>query len=533
MLAEEFKKLKEQHDAQQAQIEPSVDISAHDARYLRYNATGRYFDGSKWAGGLNNSGQTKIADHWRLRQNARNAMLDSVQAKAINTRIVDNEIGTGLVLESNPTASILGISEEEAERKGDEFSERFHQWASSLQSTLSETRNFYQEQHLAGIYQHRDNDFLMALNYSARRDLISPLQVKMVDPDQLVGYGYTYTDGIQNPTHDGIERNGDGKEIAYWLSVLEADNVIRQKRIPAIGARSGRRMMIHYYKPDFAGQGRGFSNYAHALQDLEKGTDFALAHIMKAINQSQTPIFVKPSQNEDSSDPYEHLTSQRSGSTNLNVSIPDTSLDSDIVQYIPLPEATNDVPGSAAIFNLTRGEDIKPGPQNAPVDSYPEFSDSYNSYISASVGMPFEVLLMKFGNNYSASRATLLLFWNLVKMWRQHLVAQVLHPVYTAWFAEEISSGRISAPGWSDPRMRAAWLAGNWNGTPLPNIDPVVTAKAAKLNVELGATHLDAVARETNGSDGKSNRAKLSRQYGEYPTPPWEDKGGPQNGQPA
>ena len=66
----------------------------------------------------------------------------------------------------------------------------------------------------------------------------------------------------------------------------------------------------------------------------------------------------------------------------------------------------------------------------------------------------------------------------------------------------------------------------------MPNIDPSRTADAAQKYVELGATHLDQVALDHNGSSGRVNRAKLEKQYKDYPTPPWAQKGGA-NGQPA
>lgn len=528
----DVKKQLEDHEKKQALIpQQTISASASSTGTTRYSTSGRFYDGSKWAGGL--VGQAKILDQYKLRQNSRNAQLDSVQAQGITKRMVDNEIGTGLVLESTPVASMLGITEQDAERKGDEISQRFDMWAQSMQSTLSETQNFYQFQWQAGLYQQRDNDFLTQIGYSARRDLISPVQVKLIDPDQLVGYGFTSTDGIQNNTGDGIERDANGKEIAYWLTVKE-NGFFKQKRIPAVGARSGKRIMCHSFRPEFAEQGRGFSLDAHHLQNFRNLEDFALSHILKAIAQSQLTMFVKPSPDADASDPYEGLTADRAGSSTVTAS---SSSGNGIatVDFTALPEATMDVPGSVGMFNLTAGEDMKVGDQNAPIDSYKEFVDSYTSYLAASRGMPVEVLLMRFNNNYSASRATLLLHWNLLRMWRANLVAQSLHPIYTAWLGEEIASGRVNLPGWSDPRLRAAWVAGRWNGTPLPNIDPVVTAKANKLNVELGATNLDAVARDTNGSDGAANRAKLTRQLKDLPIPYWADKpdtGGGANGQP-
>lgn len=534
MHYQEAKKLREAHDQKQALIPAQPVISASTSS-TSFRTSGRFYDGSKWAGGL--VGQSKILDQYRLRQNSRNAQLDSVQAQSITKRMVDNEIGTGLVLESTPVASMLGLTEQEAERKGNEISQRFDMWAKSTDSTISETQNFYQLQWQAGLYQQRDNDFLTKFRYKGDRRLISSLQVGLVDPDQLIGYGLTYTDGIQNNTSDGIERDGNGKETAYWLTVKTANNFLTQKRIPAFGARSGRRMMSHCFRPEFADQGRGFSLDAHHLQNFRNLEDFDLSHIRKAIAQSQLTMFVKPSPDADASNPYEGLTSDRAGTSTVGQSSSIAGNGIATVDFTAMPEATMDVPGSVGMFNLTAGEDMKVGDQNAPIDSYAEFVDSYTAYLAASRGMPIEVLLMRFKNNYSASRATLLLHWNLLRMWRANLVAQSLHPIYTAWLGEEIAAGRVNLPGWSDPRMRAAWVAGRWNGTPLPNIDPGVTAKAHKLEVELGATNLDAIARDTNGSDGAANRAKLTRQLKDFPIPYWADKpdkpdGGAANGQP-
>jgi capsid protein len=137
------------------------------------------------------------------------------------------------------------------------------------------------------------------------------------------------------------------------------------------------------------------------------------------------------------------------------------------------------------------------------------------------MSMPVEVLLMKFGSNYSASRAALLLFWRVALRWRQEMASDCLNPIYEMWLSGEIAAGRIEAPGWSDPRLRAAWLANNWVGSPMPNIDPSKTAKATKMQVEMGLTTLGRAARELNGSDGKANRAKIAREFAEIPPSPF------------
>jgi hypothetical protein len=196
----------------------------------------------------------------------------------------------------------------------------------------------------------------------------------------------------------------------------------------------------------------------------------------------------------------------------------------ELVKYIPLPEATNRVPGSVGIFNLQAGEEFEPIGSTAPSDDYDRFVDSFTSHLTASVGMPIEVLLMKFGQNYSASRATLVLFWRIAQIWRSEMDADFNNPIYQMWLAGEIAARRVAAPGWSDPIMRAAWVNARWEGSPMPEIDPLKQSKANMNNAVIGASDLDYIARMTNSSDGRVNRAKLKKQYAELPLVPWSIK---------
>ena len=53
----------------------------------------------------------------------------------------------------------------------------------------------------------------------------------------------------------------------------------------------------------------------------------------------------------------------------------------------------------------------------------------------------------------------------------------------------------------------------------MPNIDPQKMANADLAYVQMGAQTLDDVARNFNGSSGKANRSKLTRQWEELPQP--------------
>jgi capsid protein len=106
--------------------------------------------------------------------------------------------------------------------------------------------------------------------------------------------------------------------------------------------------------------------------------------------------------------------------------------------------------------------------------------------------------------------------------------ADLLSPVVEMWLSGEIAAGRVAAIGWSDPRMRAAWLNKTWVGAPPPDIDPNKTANARKTNIEIGVTNIDREARELNGSSAAANIEANRELYKNFQLAPWTVTGGQQ-----
>lgn len=479
--------------------------------------------GAKYPGGLSSSGSTPTINHGYARRNARSAYLDSVQAHAIVQRQADTVVDVGLKLKSSPVASMLGITEERAAEWARDIERRFHLWASDKAANRQEVMNFYQFQRLASISQTRDGEYFTRLYYNNRRDLQNPLQFKSIDPGAITGDGITHTDGSIGMYSDGIERDNTGREVAYHMQSFESGE-FKTVRIPARGARSGRRLMLHGFSPEWPDQLRGYPRYFHALQEFENVTDFSLAHIKKAINQSNVAYYVKPSPDDAASSPFQGITNSSPAGVTPTLSEdlgPAATATETSIQYIPIEEATLGAPGSMGVFNLEGGEDLKAFQDSAPVQEFGRFVDAFTSHLAASMSMPLEVLLMKFEQNYSASRAALIMFWRIAQMWRAEMASDLLNPVFEAWLSGELSANRIAAPGWSDPRLRRAWLNCSWAGVPMPNIDPMKTAKADQLYVEMGAQTLADVAQNLNGSDIESNKSQIARELDGLPDPPW------------
>jgi lambda family phage portal protein len=510
---------------QKPKVKAYSPYSPYGSQY-QYGGVGS--DGSKWRRGLSNTGQSPVINHWLTRHNARSAYHETAQARSIVDRFADTVVDVGMTVCAEPLHEILGITPEKAREIGKTISQRFHLWASSKKALRDETMTFYQAQRLGEIYQQRDNDYFVRLFYSNRRDLLNPLQIQFIDPDMVIGSGFTSTYGFQDTQYngripvDGIYRDKAGREIAYQVIGRKDDGQIDRLVIPARGPKSGRKFMIHGFYPEYANQGRGYSRLAHALQDFEGITDFTQAQIQKAITQSSMALYVKPSKDNAASNPYEGMLEKGAGPlTAAEEAAVETGDGDAIFSYERIPEATIDQPGTVGIFNLQEGEDLRAFENTAPAESFDRFVDAFTSYLAASMSIPIEVLLMKFNQNYSASRGALVLFWRVAEIWRAELISDFLNPVYKAWLGEEIAAGRIALPGWSDPLMRAAWANNVWWGAPMPNIDPAKEAKASKDYIEIGATDLNRVARNLNGSNGDANRARNKEQIAELTPVPW------------
>lgn len=489
------------------------------------NSSGGYYsaggDGSGWPYGLT-TGASPVLDHTALRQNARVAYHDSMPARSMVERYADIVAGTGLRFESMPRHQLLGITPEEAEEIGTKITEAFDAYMASKTFSLIEDQTGYQSQRLVSLMQQRDGEYFARLSYSARADLLNPLQVQFLDPSQIQGDTYTGTDGL--PYCDsGIQYDSVGREIGYKIATYDyKTNQQKVVNVPRVGARSKRLLMLHGWQKEYPGQRRGYSRLAHALQAFDSFASFEHAHIRKAINDAAFTFYVKPPEDRPATNFLEDMTAGPVGPYDAP-NEPGTNDDNTWSLNYSEINTVNMRPDSAAVFNLKGGEDLQPYKGSTPAQNYDTFTDAFIKSLSASMSLPSEILLLQFKQNYSASLAALKLAWQVAEIWRQELVADYLAPIFEMWLRGEIAAGRVRAPGWSDPRMRQAWLAGDWVGFPMPAIDPLKAAKASETWAKLGATTLDRIARECNGSSGKSNRAKLKREYAEYIIPPWEE----------
>jgi len=349
-------------DAGYPRISASIASPRSGGSYLDYSrSAGRYYaDGAKWANGLSSNGSAPIIDHTTMRANARSASHDSLAARGILQRFAQTVVDRGVRIECAPIASMLGITEEEAEAWATDHETRFDLWARSQTCTVDESMTFYQAQRALMYMRKRDGEYFVRCYYDPRRDLLNPLRLGIIDPNQI--QGDALTDSMWARTYgDGIDRDEYGREVAFNVLVQHADGTATREKIPAVSPRTGLPFILHGFSPEYAGQSRGFSAIGHALQEIENLGDFEAATIKKAINQAAITMYVKPGDDAPALNPLaDYASGAVSGYQAAQAPTTATSeLAEDPVSYSEM----NDVvlrPGSVGVFNLQEGEDLVP-----------------------------------------------------------------------------------------------------------------------------------------------------------------------------
>jgi len=166
--------------------------------------------------------------------------------------------------------------------------------------------------------------------------------------------------------------------------------------------------------------------------------------------------------------------------------------------------------GGLCVSSLKAGEDLRSHDTKRPNVNFGEFVDNITKYLSASLSMPIEVLHMTFGKNFSASRASLKLYWQSVFVKRDDIVSDFKTVVFNSWLLGEVGSGNLILKGFEDPQLRAAWQSAKWFGIPSVSIDPMKEERAAAIRIAEGLSTREHEAQRRNNTSFDSNVTRLA-----------------------
>lgn len=450
-----------------------------------------------------------------------------------------NIVGSGLHVAPRPKYKILGMTPEEADEWAYLVREGFDLWAQSVLCDTYRRNNFYDLQDIALASYLVDGDsFVLIKQAKASAMMPFSLRLQVLEAARVCNPGtgsatpqvYGYNPDTGNRIVSGIEIDGNGAIVAYWVASkypndhLDTMEQTTWQRVTAFGKRTGRPNILQIAHDTRANQYRGVPYLANAIATMKQIDRYTRAELVTAIIKSYFTLFFTQSAAHDNAFPL------RDGSG-------DGMTDEDRMEQLKKADIRI---GPGTLNALPPNWDIKEVDAAKNLSTFEPFTTQLMKQVGAAIGQPYEVLLKTFNSSYSASRAALMQAWANFKTMRTWFAADFCQPVYEMWLSEAVARGYIKAPGFFEsPILRAAWSGCDWYGPVMGTLDPVKEIQAAGKRIEWGMSTREKECAEITGTSFAENMARLqveNRQLKEAGMPLYPDNTisqGANNGNPA
>jgi len=433
-----------------------------------------------------------------------------VATAAINTRTT-SIVGPGLEPNCRINYKRLGISREKAVEWQKRAEEEFYLWATDARACdAAGLQDFFHMQNTAYKNKEMSGD-VCGVAQQKERARMRPyaLRVRMVEADRLATPpaegDETFLPGTVNgkyggnPVYDGVETDADGLVAAYhfrsghpndwpvdenvkWARVLAEDEVLLLCNV------------MHYYAVDRVDQYRGVTLLAPIMEHLLQLRRYTDSELMAAAIQSYLVAFYTIENPELIERVVGEVGDDR-GDTPRGRN----------------PDEYNMGPGTQMF--APPGYDVKFTSPTHPATKFGEFVNEIAVMDGAAIETPADVLLKRFQNSYSASRAARLEFGNTVRVERKWFAAKWCTPIWNRLITEAVILGRLEAPGFfRDPLIRNAYLGLEWIGPAQGEIDPVKEVNALLLQIQNGLNTKENATIQLGNGDYFDNIAQRQRE---------------------
>lgn len=468
------KALKRAHARRKLQILNS-GYGQHGASYSKKSLMGWITSGK--------SADEDICDNLpTLRNRSRDLFMGTPIATSALKTIRTGVVTSGLMLLPTPDFEFLGMTEDEAEQLRANILREWELWAETQDCDAARMCTFYQLQSLTLLSALMSGDVFVTMPVLPRTGSVYDLRVSLVEADRVCD---PEPKKLDRNIVEGVEIDKYGAPVAYWIAknhpgaTPRTVSDVRQewKRVPAFGATSGRRNVLHIMGDmERPGQRRGVPLLAPVMEALKQLGRYTDAELMAAVVSGMYTVFIKSTTPE----------------MPLGGMFPeDVEVDADPNSYEL---------GNGAIVSLGENESIETANPGRPNTAFDGFVQSICRQIGAALEIPHELLLKEFTASYSASRAALLEAFKVYKRLRENFTASFCQPIYAEWLAEAVAKGRVDAPGFfDDPAIRAAYCRADWVPDSHGQLDPLKEVNAAKVRVDEGFSTREREAAELTG----------------------------------
>ena len=440
-----------------------------------------------WDVGSGTADELMLEDRALLAERGQDLYRNNPIFNGVVETLCDNVIGSGLRLQSSIDREVLNIDDEKAQKMENEIERRYHNWAKSKESDSTRQHSFYKNSIIVYRNSKIDGDVFALMPRFARGD--GPIRLRIQNlPASRCNSLLLPNDDLMR---DGIEFNERGEPKTYWFQRSEGyfNDPNEFVGIPAFGPKSGRRNVLHVYKPSFIGQSRGVTIAAVIMELLKQWDRFTKSSVHKAAVQALYTVFVK-SDSPTGIDPAFAGTLEAGGVDRDQ----DYYLDSGIVQQ------------------LSPGEDVTLPSSGSPNSEYGPFTEVQLQIFSMAFRLPYEVVVKRFNSSFTASKAARLAAGRTYETDRDDIVEQYHDPSHREWMIDEVANQGLNLPGFFDnDRIMEAYLGHTWLAASQGQIDPVRETDAALKNIANGlSTHSIEAAK--NGTVFENNVKALARE---------------------
>lgn len=208
---------------------------------------------------------------------ARDMIRNSPFAARVQQVISGNVVGDGII----PKVQVSkGLPEAVQKRMRDRGLELIEDHLDTTAIDRAGLQNFYGLQTTAMNTVIDAGEVLIRRHRPANRGLDMPLQIEVLEPDYIDDSRWGQSlDG--NEIREGIEYDGNGDRVAYWLYTQHPGGEWRPGSFPSASERVPAEDIIHVFRVDRPGQTRGISWYTPIAEKLLNLDDSEDAHLMR------------------------------------------------------------------------------------------------------------------------------------------------------------------------------------------------------------------------------------------------------------
>lgn len=502
-------------DRQIARVSPTTATQRIHQRAVFEAMTGGGYHGGRrdrrsmrsWRPGQQSADSDILPDLSDLRGRSRDAVRNNPIALGALNRTTTNVVGSGLKAQPQIDRDFLGLSSEEADEWEASAARIFNTWAKSEDCDASRTQDFAGLQDMVFRAVFESGDCFVVPLFVERPSSAISLALQVYEADQVsnpsdvrdgtrIGSdGKSDTNG--NRVSGGIEQDGRGAPVRYWLQAQHPGNITGRVNRSWTGldafTPSGRRQVRHIYRRQRIGQSRGVPELAPVIESLKQLSNYSEAELFAAVIGAMITVVYSG----DSGD-------------GLPENSPDgTGGDTDAGQAYDKDYKME----AGQVLEIEGDDNVSVPTVGRPNSGFSDFFVAIVRQIGAALELPFEVLIQHFTSSYSASRGALEMAWQMFRTRRHWLAQQLCQWAYERVIEEAVARGRLRAPGFfRDPVVRQAWLGAVWIGPAHISLDPAREVKAYATAEDRAWRTAQQSTAELTGGDWQRNVVQRGRE---------------------